>query len=122
MRFSLATAAFAAAVPAFAADAAADGPFGQYKAQFQNFLGKFTGAVADSPVVQDGPIAAAEAKIGEIKTTVLTLENWKQTLYAPVKAAAEHPEEFWVLITGRNKTCFGMLPTLAPHSHWLVQV
>ncbi len=110
MRFSLATAALVAAVPALAADAAADGPLGQYKAQFQNLLGKFTGYVADSPVVQDGPIAAAEAKVGEIKLSHLTLENWKNTLYAPVKAGSETPEEWWVLITGRNKTCFGMDP------------
>lgn len=109
MRFSIATVALAAAVPALAADAAdaADGPLGQYKAQFQNFLGKFTGHVADSAVVQDGPVAAVEAKVGEIQTAGLTLDNWKQTLYAPVKAAAEVPEEWWVLITGRNKTCFG---------------
>lgn len=108
MRFSLATAALVVAVPALAADAAADGPLGQYKAQFQNFLGKFTGYVADSAVVQDGPVAAVEAKVGEIQMSHLTLENWKDTLYAPVKEGAEVPEEWWVLITGRNKTCFGM--------------
>lgn len=111
MRFSIATAALVAAVPALAADAAAanDGPLGQYKAQFQNFLGKFTGKVAENPIVKDGPIAAAEAKIGEIKTSHLTLENWKETLYAPVTTltTSEAPEEWWVLITGRNKTCFG---------------
>ncbi|XWX01836.1 hypothetical protein V2A60_009865 [Cordyceps javanica] len=107
MRFSLATAALVAAVPALAADAAADGPLGQYKAQFQNFLGKFTGYVADSAVVQDGPVAAVEAKVGEIKMSHLTLENWKETLYAPVKDGSEIPEEWWVFITGRNKTCFG---------------
>ncbi|OAA63069.1 hypothetical protein ISF_04945 [Cordyceps fumosorosea ARSEF 2679] len=107
MRFSLATTALVAAVPALAADAVADGPLGQYKAQFQNFLGKFTGYVAESAVVQDGPVAAVEAKIGEAKISQLTLENWKDTLYAPVQAGSEIPEEWWVLITGRNKTCFG---------------
>lgn len=79
--------------------------FEQYKAQFQNFLGQF-GSYIPNPSKHD-PIGAAEAKIGEMKMDILTLENWKETLYAPVSAQSTTPEEWWVLVTGRNKTCFG---------------
>lgn len=84
---------------------AQEAPFEQYKAQFQNFLGNF-GSYIPNPNNYD-PVGAAEAKIGEMKMNVLTLDNWKDTLYAPVKAQSTTPEEWWVLITGRNKTCFG---------------
>lgn len=80
-------------------------PFEQYKAQFQNFLGNF-GSYIPNPNKHD-PVGAAEAKIGEMKMDILTLDNWKDTLYSPVKPESTTPEEWWVLITGRNKTCFG---------------
>lgn len=85
--------------------AAQEAPFEQYKAQFQNFLGNF-GSYIPNPNKHD-PVGAAEAKIGEMKMNILTLDNWKDTLYSPVKAESTTPEEWWVLITGRNKTCFG---------------
>lgn len=106
MRFSAST--FVAALPVLAS--AQEGAFEQYKAQFQNFIGNF-GSYIPNPAIHD-PIAALEAKIGAMKLSVLTLDNWKQTLYEPVAADATKPEEWWVLITGRNKTCFGKL--LAP--------
>lgn len=87
--------------------AAAEGPFEQYKAQFQNFLNSF-GSKTPTPSKQD-PVDATEAKVqvSEKKVDALTLDNWKDTLYGPVKSDATQPEEWWVLITGRNKTCFG---------------
>ena len=99
MRFSVS--AVVAALPAFAA--AQD--FAQYQAQFQNFLGNM-GSYIPNPGRHD-PIAAAEAKVGAMKMNILTLDNWRDTLYEPVKEGATKPEEFWVLTTGRNKTCFG---------------
>jgi hypothetical protein len=42
-----------------------------------------------------------------MRLNVLTLENWKQTLYEPVSAGATTPEEWWLLISGGNKTCYG---------------
>ncbi|KAI9158590.1 peptidyl-tRNA hydrolase [Paramyrothecium foliicola] len=101
MRFS--TSAFIAALPALAA--AQEDPFQQYKAQFQNVLDKF-GSYIPKPSVHD-PVAAAEAKIGEKKLSILTIDNWKDTLYEPVSADATTPVEWWVLISGRNKTCYG---------------
>lgn len=108
MRFS--ASAIVAALPALAA--AQDSPIDQYKAQFQNFLGQM-GSYIPNPGAHN-PIAAAEAKAGSMKLSVLTLDNWKQTLYEPVASDATIPEEWWVLVTGRNKTCYGTLKQL----HW----
>lgn len=101
MRVSAATTLLA--LPLLAA--AAESPFEQYKAQFQNFLSSF-GASAPSASKQETPDAAAP-EVAEKKLSVLTLDNWKEVLYEPVKAETTTPEEWWVLITGRNKTCFG---------------
>jgi hypothetical protein len=91
---------------------AAEGPFDQYKAQFQNFLSSFGAAppqaepeVADKP--DTPPPAAAHAPSTGNEMTVLTLDNWRNTLAGPVQASATKPEEWWVLITGGNKSCFG---------------
>ncbi|KAI1389035.1 uncharacterized protein F4822DRAFT_404761 [Hypoxylon trugodes] len=90
--------------------AVADVP--EYQAQFDNYLGQaqsFLGKVASKiphPNKYD-PVAAAEAKAGSLNVDILALDNWKQTLYAPVKEGSTTPEEWWVLITGGNKTCFG---------------
>lgn len=101
MRFSVISALWA--LPSLAA--AQD--FQQYQAQFQNFLGQF-GSYIPNPNKHD-PVGAAEAKAGEMKMNVLTLSNWKETLYSPVTAQSTTPEEWWVFVTGRNKSCFGML-------------
>lgn len=92
--------------------AAQDSPLDQYKAQFQNILGQF-GSYIPNPSIHD-PVAALQAKVGSMKLSVLTLENWKETLYGPVLPNAKTPEEWWVLITGRNKTCFGRPSKTSP--------
>lgn len=104
MRFSTSSALLA--LPLLAS--AQGEQFEQYKAQFQNFLGQF-GSYMPNPSKHD-PVGAAEAKLGEMKLNVLTLDNWKDTLYAPVKPESTKPEEWWVLISGGNKTCFGRFP------------
>ncbi|KAI1076417.1 hypothetical protein F5B20DRAFT_572857 [Whalleya microplaca] len=84
----------------------------QYQAQFQNYLGQAQSLLdtitskIPHPHRHD-PVAAAEAKAGELNIDILTLGNWKDTLYGPVKPESTTPEEWWVLITGGNKTCFG---------------
>jgi hypothetical protein len=94
--------------------AAAQGPleqFEQYKAQFQNFLSNFGAkAPTEAPSAKTHPVQAAEAAIGATQVEVLTLSHWKDTLYGPVKADSTTPTEWWVLITGGNKTCFGRRP------------
>ncbi|KAJ9165065.1 Peptidyl-tRNA hydrolase [Coniochaeta hoffmannii] len=91
--------------------AAAQGPFEQfeqYKAQFQNFLSGFGAkAPTEAPSAKTNPVQAAEAAIGATQVDVLTLSNWKDVLYGPVKADQTTPTEWWVLISGGNKTCFG---------------
>lgn len=101
MRFS--ASAVVAALPLLAS--AQEDPLGQYKAQFQNFLGQM-GSYMPNLGAHD-PVAALEAKMGSMRMHTLTLENWKDTLYEPVAPRATVPEEWWVLVTGRNKTCFG---------------
>lgn len=106
MRFSSST--VLAALPALAV--AQDSPIDQYKAQFQNVIGNFASYIPN-PGHHD-PVAAAEAKAGSMRLNVLTLENWKETLYEPVAADATTPEEWWLLISGGNKTCYGMFDDL----------
>lgn len=98
MRFSTAV---AAALPLLAG--AQEVP--EYQAQFQNYLDKFWSYVPN-PSKSD-PVGAAEAKIGEMKMDVVTLDNWRDVLYGHVSPQSTEPEETWVLITGGNKTCFG---------------
>lgn len=101
---------------------AAESPFEQYKAQFQNFLSSFGASApsAEKPAAAAAPDAAAPASTTAAKKiSVLTTENWKDVLYEPVKAEATTPEEWWVLITGGNKTCFGMLCPLQNVLHFL---
>ncbi|KAI1090107.1 hypothetical protein F5B19DRAFT_464673 [Rostrohypoxylon terebratum] len=105
MRFSKAS--VIASLPLLAA---ADVP--EYQAQFENYLGQaqvFLGNVASKlPNPNKHDVAAAvEAKTGALNLDILTLDNWKQTFYSSVKPESTTPEEWWVLITGGNKTCFG---------------
>lgn len=96
--------------------AAEGGAFAQYRAQFQNALGSF-GSLLQKPAAADktGDAAPADAETPEEApvpvvarpTEVLTLDGWKDTLYSRVQPEATTPEEWWVLITGGNKTCFG---------------
>jgi hypothetical protein len=107
---------------------AAESPFEQYKAKFQNFLGSLG---ASAPAADKAPAAAAAAgsaagKAAKAKTvepkpiTALSLSTWKETLYAPVQPEATLPEEWLVLVTGKNKTCFGSCcarSRLVPYFH-----
>ena len=105
------------ALPALAAAAESGGIFGQYRAQFQNLLGQLgvapasEGADSSAPAAAAGSASAASAVIYPLRSTSsLTVNDWKDTLYAPVQDEATTPEEWWVLVTGGNKTCFGKLP------------
>jgi hypothetical protein len=102
MRLSLAT--VAAVLPAIAV---AQGPLEPYIAKFQDFFGDVGQMIPYGGI--HNPVAALEAKLGSLKLHVLTLQNWKQTLFEPVPAGATKPTEWWVLVSGRNKTCSGMV-------------
>ena len=79
--------------------------FSQYQAQFQNFVGNWASYIPN-PGRHD-PISALEAKLGSMKLHTLTLDNWRETLYEPVAPTTKTPVEWWVLFSGRNKTCMG---------------
>ncbi|KOS22153.1 hypothetical protein ESCO_002203 [Escovopsis weberi] len=101
MRFS--AAATIALLPGLSA--AQDSPLSQYTAQFQQAMTQLVSRIPNPG--RFDPVAAAAAKDGPMKLSVLSLENWKDTLYEPVAPDAETPMEWWVMVTGRNKTCFG---------------
>ncbi|PHH83827.1 hypothetical protein CDD82_17 [Ophiocordyceps australis] len=99
-------ASFSALVAALSLVASAQQePLSQYKAQFKGFVDSIVSNIPN-PGIHD-PVAALEAKVGSMRMSTLTLENWKETLLEPVMPAASVPQEWWVLITGGNKTCFG---------------
>ncbi|KAK4175652.1 hypothetical protein QBC36DRAFT_301816 [Triangularia setosa] len=107
MRFSTAAALMALGPLSVAAES----PFEQYKAKFQSFLSSFSGS-AGIPEAADNVQVPVNTKsksktVQPKKIDTLTLNNWKDTLYGPVHAEATIPEEWLVLITGGNKTCFG---------------
>lgn len=111
MRFSRAT--LALALPALAV-AEGNDYVAQFQGQFQKFMGSAQGYLnklnekaPSAPEVPSDPVEAVEAKIGELTVHSLTLDNWNETLFAPVKPEATEPETWWVLITGGNKTCHG---------------
>ncbi|PKS07010.1 hypothetical protein jhhlp_005607 [Lomentospora prolificans] len=104
------------------AASAADSLFNQYKAQVQDLLQSFgytgTNNAGEAKPAEDVPPTpdpeerrkqyyAEEVPVSENALSVLTLGNFKDTLYAPVQEGATTPEEWWVLISGRNKTCGG---------------
>lgn len=91
------------ALPLLAASAQAQGE--QYEDKLQTYFDKFASYIPETNRVNAED--AAEAKTGEKRMSILTLDNWQETLYEPVAPGATEPEEWWVLITGRNKTCFG---------------
>ncbi|KAL3960285.1 hypothetical protein ACCO45_005402 [Purpureocillium lilacinum] len=101
MRFS--ASAIVAALPLLAS-AAQEDPFAQYKAQLQNILNTAVSYIPN-PGKHD-PVAALEAKMGSMRMSTLTLENWRDTLTEHVTPKTTVPDEWWVLISGRNKTCF----------------
>jgi hypothetical protein len=86
----------------------ASDPLAQIKEPFQQLLSKVV-AYTGYPHYYDAEDAAA-IKEGPTGMTVLTLQNWRDTLYKPVytrNADASGPEEWWVFFSGGNKTCYG---------------
>lgn len=92
------------ALPLLAA-AQAD-PLEQVKAQAQYWFDKISSFIPNPSAAHVAPSAAA-AKAGGKTLNVLTLANWEPTLRSSVKAASTTPEEWWILVTGGNSTCFG---------------
>jgi hypothetical protein len=97
---------------------AAEGPFDQYKAQFNNFFDNI-GSYIPNPAKAASQVHDVEAKAGGLAVRELTLSNWRKTLYDSVKPGQEKPEEWWVFITGGNKTCYGTFVITSLSLFWL---
>jgi len=101
MRFS---STVALALPLLAA--AQQSPLAQLQEIAQPYLDKFLSYVPNPNLSKH--VEAAAAKAAGYNVDVLHLDNWKETIQPAAKSYANGPEEWWVLITGGNKTCFGM--------------
>ncbi|KAH6666497.1 hypothetical protein F5X68DRAFT_54823 [Plectosphaerella plurivora] len=92
----------------------------QYQAQFQNVMGNIGAQVPGwipFPSRHD-ETEAARTKADQ-SISVLNIFNWKDTLYEPVlnkfkdspadgpRLSSESPENWWLLVTGGNKSCLG---------------
>lgn len=102
MRFSTAT---LLALPLLAAAAQEASPLDQAKAQALYWFDKISSYIPNPNKAHTPPAAAAKA--GGRTLNILTLSDWENTIRSSVKPGATKPEEWWVLVTGGNKTCFG---------------
>jgi hypothetical protein len=93
------------ALPLLAAAAQQQNPLDYAKEQAQYVFNKISSFIPNPNV--EHPVHAATAKVGGANVNVLTLNNWKSTLQPISKANSGKPEEWWVLMTGGNKTCYG---------------
>lgn len=95
------------ALPLLAA-AQQESPIDQIKAQAQYYFDLVSSYIPNpNKAHADEAVHAAAAKVGGRALHVLTLDNWKETILGSVQPASTTPEEWWVLMTGGNKTCFG---------------
>lgn len=105
MRFSTLS---LAALPLLASATQQESPIEQAKAQAQYYFNKFSSYIPNpnkGHTINDAHAAAAKA--GGKALSILTLGDWKETILGSVKPASSKPEEWWVLVTGGNRTCFG---------------
>ena len=96
----------ALALPLLAASQ--ENPLDQIKAQAQHYFDLVSSYIPNpNKAHTDVAAHAAAAKVGGKALHILTLNDWKDTILSSVKPASPTPEEWWVLVTGGNKTCFG---------------
>jgi hypothetical protein len=101
------------ALPLLAAATQQESPLDQVKVQAQYYFDKFSSYIP-SPNKAHTIVAAhaAAAKAGGKALHILTLGDWEETIRGSVKPASSKPVEWWVLVTGGNKTCFGHCGTV----------
>jgi hypothetical protein len=106
MRFSTIT---ALALPVLAVSAIEqESPLDQFKIQAQFYLDKVAAWIpSPNKAHTEQPGDVAPKSSGGKTLEILTLDNWDTTLYSKVPSASNKPEQWWVLVTGGNKTCFG---------------
>lgn len=101
------------ALPLVATAAQVETPLEQAKAQLKSW-GSYLQNILPSPNAPHTPGEAA-AKVGGKAVNVLTLNTWEQTIrssYNPNADQASESEQWWILLTGGNRTCFGHCGTV----------
>jgi hypothetical protein len=87
------------------ATVAQESPLEQAKAQAQFWLNKLSTYIPN-PNKPHTPAQAA-AKAGGKTLHVLTLSDWEKTIRSSVRPESTTSEEWWVMVTGGNSSCFG---------------
>jgi hypothetical protein len=100
MRF---TALTTLALPLLAAAAQQQDPLTQAMESAQYYFDKVRGWIPHTNTFQ--AVEELAAKAGGNNLEVLTLDNWQKTLRGSV--TGKGPTEWWILVTGGNKTCWG---------------
>lgn len=103
MRFS---ASALLALPLLAVAQREQSPFENIVDQVQGYFDKFATYIPNPNIAHTFNHAAA-ATAGKAVHT-LSLDNWKSTLTSGASSYSEGTAEWWVLISGANKTCYGM--------------
>jgi len=88
-----------------AAAAQQESPIDQAVAKAQYWFDKISSYIPSPNKPHTHEVVAAKA--GGKTLNVLTLDNWENTIRSSVKPTSSSPEEWWILVTGDNKTCFG---------------
>ncbi|KAL8822440.1 MAG: hypothetical protein Q9191_006826 [Dirinaria sp. TL-2023a] len=94
------TITFLIALPAIAAAQ-------QQKPLIENLQSWFDKAKSYIPAGTKEPVAAGAAKAAAQSVTPLTKSNWQSVLSAGASNPKDGPEEWMVLVTGGNKSCYG---------------
>jgi hypothetical protein len=104
MRFSTVT---LLALPVLVAAAQQESPLDQLKTQAQYWFDRVSSYIPNPSKSHTVDVNAAAAKAGGQALNILTLNDWEDTIRSSIKPGVSTPEEWWVLVTGGNKTCFG---------------
>lgn len=83
-----------------------DSPLEQAKIQAQYWFDKISSYIPNPN--KQHPVDAAAAAAGSKTIDTLSLNDWKATIRSSVKPTSTAPEEWWILFTGGNKTCYGL--------------
>ncbi|KAI9739405.1 MAG: hypothetical protein M1818_005093 [Claussenomyces sp. TS43310] len=105
--------AVALALPLLGAAAEQPGIIDLMKQQLQFYCGPFVEKISPYVPIVPSPntyhaAEAAAAKAAGSNVDILGLDNWKDTLRPETKTYSTGSEEWWVLFTGGNKTCYGL--------------
>lgn len=79
----------------------------QQKPLGENLRSWFDKAKSYVPSGTKEPVAAGAAKVAAQDVTTLTKGNWQSVFSPSTSSTTDGPEEWMVLVTGGNKSCYG---------------